>query len=464
MEQNSSSLAASKDNISEASKNASSKRNDNANLDEQKLLEKEENIDLIKVFEISCDDNTKYLIKLEGTSKGNLIICAKDSTNPQTKDVFSEKFSMEDLRSIDRFFRMLENAEEVINELSTLFLSNNVSIDFDNSDNLILCFQMTFNQTKKDIYLRLLKSEAYRPPVDSSKSGVDQKLIKDLYNLIDLQSRKLDVLNKQNLSLQGQVDKLQSRLDEIPLEHYKEKSVSSKGSSAIKSNESRSASSESGGSGGSGGRRKSKFNKKKAITPEDMEELLEKSMILRNEKDLNFLIWKINKNMLNKRKQFFDMKCIYRASIDGSTARDFHRLCDGQSPVLVLIKTVANKRFGGYTNCSFESSTKFKGKRDNLSFIFSLDRMRTYDIKEDENAICCFKDYGPVFYGYEYSNIFLKGNFFEVEGGVAKKGDRFQTLEDFEINDGEQTFLTKEIEVYLVELSEDPELYKYKVK
>ena len=83
-----------------------------------------------------------------------------------------------------------------------------------------------------------------------------------------------------------------------------------------------------------------------------------------------------------------------------------------------------------------------------------------YTIKEDENAICCFKDYGPVFYGYEYSNIFLKGNFFETDGGVARKGDRFQTLEDFELNDGEQTFLTKEIEVYLVELGEDNTLYK----
>ena len=76
--------------------------------------------------------------------------------------------------------------------------------------------------------------------------------------------------------------------------------------------------------------------------------------------------------------------------------------------------------------------------------------MKTYDVEKGTNATCSFKDHGPVFYGYEYCNIYLFGDFFNDEGNVAKKGDRYNTKEDFEINNGEQKFLVKELEVFQV--------------
>ena len=42
------------------------------------------------------------------------------------------------------------------------------------------------------------------------------------------------------------------------------------------------------------------------------------------------------------------------------------------------------------------------------------------------------------------------GNFLNVEGNVATKGDRFKTTEDYEINNGEQYFYVKELEIYQV--------------
>jgi hypothetical protein len=67
----------------------------------------------------------------------------------------------------------------------------------------------------------------------------------------------------------------------------------------------------------------------------------------------------------------------------------------------------------------------------------------------------CYKYYGPVFYGNEYSNIFLKEPFFKKKGSVAPRGDRFDTNEDFEINNGKQYFKPLQIEVFHIKLNLD---------
>ena len=53
-----------------------------------------------------------------------------------------------------------------------------------------------------------------------------------------------------------------------------------------------------------------------------------------------------------------------------------------------------------------------------------------------------------------YCNIYLVGNLLNVEGNVAKKGDRYNTTEDYEINGGEKKFMAEEVEVFQVILEE----------
>ena len=185
----------------------------------------------------------------------------------------------------------------------------------------------------------------------------------------------------------------------------------------------------------------------------ELEKLVKKSKIFKEEREITFLIEKINHNLSYRNKKFYFMRLIYRASEDGDTPYKFHRLCDGLSPLIVLIKTTYNKRFGGFTEAHFESSDELIGKRSNTAFLFNLDREKAFDIIEGQNAICCHKNYGPVFYGYEYCNIYLVGNFLTNEGNVARKGDRFKTTIDYEINDGKQKFVATEVEVYHVTLT-----------
>ena len=80
--------------------------------------------------------------------------------------------------------------------------------------------------------------------------------------------------------------------------------------------------------------------------------------------------------------------------------------------------------------------------------------MKTYEVEKGAIATCSYRNYGPVFFGYEHENIYLFDDFFSDSGNVAKKGDRYNTNEDFEINNGEEYFDTEELEVYKVEYEE----------
>ena len=112
---------------------------------------------------------------------------------------------------------------------------------------------------------------------------------------------------------------------------------------------------------------------------------------------------------------------------------------------MVLIETDKGKRFGGFTTSSW--SGECIEKRDEDSFIFSLNKMKIYENIPGELAIGCYPNYGPIFLGCQiriYDNAFSKG------GTTFEKGLNFNTQEDYELTDGERTFNVKEIEVYEV--------------
>ncbi len=194
------------------------------------------------------------------------------------------------------------------------------------------------------------------------------------------------------------------------------------------------------------------------ISPIEMEKcdpkgIIDNSKILNHLKELSFLIKKINRNISYTSKQFYNMKLLYRATDDGDTAENFHQKCDKICPILILIKTDQHRRFGGFTQAFYESTEKLEGRKDGSAFIFSLDKLKSYDVQEGQNPIGTCKKNGPIFYGNECCNIYLSDNFFKKRGNVARKGDRFNTNEDYEINYGKPKFLTREIEAYQIYLT-----------
>ena len=182
----------------------------------------------------------------------------------------------------------------------------------------------------------------------------------------------------------------------------------------------------------------------------NFELFLENTQIIQEKKEIDLILDKIKLLFKKSNKKFKNLKLLYSASIDGDEAENFHSSCDGHAPIIVLIKTKKNVTFGGYTEIPFYSTKKKKGNKDDNAFIFSIDKMRTYEVEKGTIATCNFRDYGPVFSGFEQSNIFLSGDFFNDPGNVAQKGDRFKTTEDYEINNGEYYFYVEEMEVYEV--------------
>ncbi len=179
----------------------------------------------------------------------------------------------------------------------------------------------------------------------------------------------------------------------------------------------------------------------KQITFEDKpEQICVKGDIIHNTDELEMLSRRINK--LNKK---ITLNLLYKATADSDKASAFHTKCDDAQSSLVLVETDKGKRFGGYTTCSWKGDCV--DKKDEDAFVFSLDKMKTYDNIPDEDAIGCYPKFGPIFLGCQiriYDNAFSKG------GTTYEKGLNYNTEEDFELTGGDRAFNVKEIEVYEV--------------
>ena len=163
--------------------------------------------------------------------------------------------------------------------------------------------------------------------------------------------------------------------------------------------------------------------------------------IIKNPGELDEITTRIQR-ILKKRN--IKYKLLYRATNDGDFSSKFHEKCDNIPNTLVLIETSGERRFGGFTTQTWDGDDV--NKKDNNCFIFSIDNMKTYDINENQFAINCNPDLGPVF----VNQIKLLDKFFIQGGSTNKKGKTFSTLEDFEITGGAEKFGVREVEVYQV--------------
>jgi hypothetical protein len=181
---------------------------------------------------------------------------------------------------------------------------------------------------------------------------------------------------------------------------------------------------------------------KQTLTIQDTRLEIIKGDIIQTTTELEFLTRKICQNH-NK----ITLNLLYKATIDSDKASVFHKKCDSAENSLVLIKSTNGKRFGGFTTCSWEGNSI--EKKDDNAFVFSLDKMKIYDIIQGEDAIGCYPKYGPVFLGCQiriYDEFFTKG------GTTFEKGLNYDTQEDFELTGGLKKFDIKEIEVYGIHL------------
>ena len=164
------------------------------------------------------------------------------------------------------------------------------------------------------------------------------------------------------------------------------------------------------------------------------------SEIIKNPKEEEMILNKINTNGKD-----INFNLIYKAINDTDCAQAFHQKCDKARRTLVLIETIDEKRFGGFTTESWEGDGI--DKIDKEAFVFSLDKMKIYNIISEQPAIGCYPNYGPVFLGCQ---IKVNDNFFVKGGTTYKKNTNYATNSDYELNDGVKFYGIKDIEVFEV--------------
>ncbi len=182
------------------------------------------------------------------------------------------------------------------------------------------------------------------------------------------------------------------------------------------------------------------LEKTQHLFEEKTQQISVKGDIIHNTEELELITRKINKS--NKK---ITLNLLYKATVDSDKAKAFHDKCDQAQSSLVLIETDKGKRFGGFTTCSWAGECE--EKKDEDAFVFSLDKMMTYENIQGEDAIGCYPKFGPIFLGCQiriYDNAFSKG------GTTFEKGLNYNTEEDYELTGGDRIFNVKEIEVYEV--------------
>ena len=341
-------------------------------------------------------EDFNFDIKITKVSEDSLKITL---SSKEGTDKFESEFSLKDLISENKVFLIFENIDEVIDNLRLVIQNEYLSLFLDMNYDFYFEFFIDINGNKKQVRLLI------EPLNEDSKKKMAER--------IQQQNKQIEKLEKNFKDLYDSIKKnyiVQNQFNNIVY---------------------------------------------KAPNPK---KLSVDTKILKTEEEIDFIKNMIKENKYEKlglKPNNFSLNLIYRATRDGDMGQNFHKLCDGLSPILLLIKTTHNVRFGGYTETFFEGTNDYLGKKDDNAFIFSLDKRKYYEIEKGENAILCYINYGPVFYGNNFSNIFLKEPFFKKKGSVAPKGDRFKTKEDYEINLGKQYFKPIQIEVFHIKLIYD---------
>lgn len=97
--------------------------------------------------------------------------------------------------------------------------------------------------------------------------------------------------------------------------------------------------------------------------------------IIKNDNEKKLLINEIEKKL---NKKVVGTKLLFSTKTDGDESPIFHAYCDNIPNILTLIKAENGRRFGGFANLTWSSSSEGIHKDDQNCFLFSLDNMEIY--------------------------------------------------------------------------------------
>ena len=140
---------------------------------------------------------------------------------------------------------------------------------------------------------------------------------------------------------------------------------------------------------------------------------------------------------------------IFQSALDGDSAQKFHKFCDGEANIIVMIESKDGRRFGGYTKIGFSSDGDIK--KDDFAFLFSLDKMKIYKVRKKSKAIYCNSNYGPCFGDKDNKDLQISDNYLSQNSYVGRANGSFLNMsQDYELNQGNKEFQVEKLEIFKI--------------
>ena len=379
-----------------------------------------------------------------------LILGAYDMINGGMKQIEVYLYSQNNINDFilnDLFLKYIKLEENInkLNEKNKILLDENMKIKEDN-----LKFKSDILKLKSDMNLLQIQNSRYENHINLLLSGIDK-----ITTFIDESSIKADEVDNSNIKKSVSLTKSNSVSQNLNLrsqnnlknmyqsfDNYSLKQNQSLSQFNVNSNISEQDQEQD---NNESEQNLSKFNEEQLYRTEENRVIFRNGIlygIIKKYSEIEKVVAKIQ-TILQKGAKF---TIIYKASELGDRAMTFHQKCDDIDISLILIETEKGVRFGGFTTKSWNGNCV--QKIDNDAFVFSIDKNKIYEVIKNEMAIGCYPKFGPVFFGCQ---IRVYDNFFNKNSTTCHKKLNFKTNEDYELNNGEQFFTVKDIEVYEVE-------------
>ena len=358
------------------------------------------NTSLIKSTEYKLEYKNKiFIISLSMTSDKQYInIQSKEEGN--ITYYFESQMKMEELMKFDKIFRTCDDIEEALVSFNSIFTCEKNSIKEVNNDKIIIIINIrqldgSFRSKDLELFKKNLNKDTI---VDNLCKQIDE--LKENNNKL---LNEINVIKTENNNLKNTIDEMANWKTELIKEMNELK------------------------------------NK---VDSYELKLFKIDSKIITNKQDYDFIIERLKKVYPEKGSIMIDLNLLYRATVDGDGASDFHSKCDKFKNTLVIVKTKKGLRFGGFTSESWGGTGD---KKDKNAFCFSLDKMKIYNCIKGNAAIFAHPNSGPAF---ENCIFEVKDKCFEA-GGLCNINNFYDNQEtDNEINDGDEEFGVQNVEVF----------------
>lgn len=174
---------------------------------------------------------------------------------------------------------------------------------------------------------------------------------------------------------------------------------------------------------------------------------LNSKLIVSKKEKMNLYTW-----LTTKGGKIKEIKLIFNSSNDGDSYNTFIEKCGDKGPTLSVIQSKNKKRFGGFSKAQW---TDKKGKiklKDEKAFVFSLDKLKKYDVLQPEIAIACIPGDYLLMYGNNDNRYGLRvaPGFLEDKNNYEHFGKKsYDVPENFGLS-GENIFFVEELEIFKI--------------